>query len=140
MVALMAPRPDDTIVDPAFGTAGFLVGAGEHVRDHYADALSDQSVREHFDHRMFHGFDSDATMLRIGSMNMLMHGVENPDLRRKDSPAEEYGGDAGQYSLVLANPPFVDLAPSGPDLMFPSDKVDRLVILLDDIRANAMAV
>ncbi|MBK5218089.1 MAG: SAM-dependent DNA methyltransferase, partial [Propionibacteriales bacterium] len=106
MVALMAPRPDDVIVDPAAGTAGFLVGAGEYVRDNHADALGDPKVREHFDHRMFHGFDSDATMLRIGSMNMLMHGVENPDIRRQDSLAEEVGGDAGEYSLVLANPPF----------------------------------
>ena len=106
MVALMAPRPDDTIVDPAVGTAGFLVGAGEYVRDNHAEALGDPMVREHFDHRMFHGFDSDATMLRIGSMNMLMHGVENPDIRRQDSLAEEVGGDEGEYSLVLANPPF----------------------------------
>src|SRR5665811_1804360 len=106
MVALMAPRPDDVIVDPAAGTAGFLVGAGEYVRDNHADALGDPKVREHFDHRMFHGFDSDATMLRIGSMNMLMHGVENPDIRRQDSLAQEHQGDVGEYSLVLANPPF----------------------------------
>src|SRR5665811_92037 len=63
-------------------------------------------VSEHFDHRMFHGFDSDATMLRIGSMNMLMHGVENPDIRRQDSLAQEHQCDVGEYSLVLANPPF----------------------------------
>ena len=106
MVALMAPRPDDVIVDPAAGTAGFLVGAGEYVRDNHADALGDPKVREHFDHRMFHGFDSDATMLRIGSMNMLMHGVENPDIRRQDSLAQEHQCDVGEYSLVLANPPF----------------------------------
>src|SRR5665811_2018937 len=77
------------------------------IRDsNHADALGDPKVREHFDHRMFHGFDSDATMLRIGSMNMLMHGVENPDIRRQDSLAQEHQGDVGEYSLVLANPPF----------------------------------
>jgi len=55
---------------------------------------------------MFHGFDFDSTMLRIGSMNMLLHGVENPDIRYRDSLSESVGGDEDVYSLVLANPPF----------------------------------
>jgi len=55
---------------------------------------------------MFHGYDFDSTMLRIGSMNMLLHGVENPNIRYKDSLAEEHAGDEEQYTLVLANPPF----------------------------------
>ncbi len=106
MVALMKPTPTDVIVDPASGTSGFLVGAGEYLRDHHAKELADPKVLEHFNTGMFHGFDSDATMLRIGSMNMLMHGVENPDIRRQDSLAEEHTGDLNEYSLVLANPPF----------------------------------
>ena len=55
---------------------------------------------------MFHGFDFDATMLRIGAMNMTLHGVENPDIAYRDSLAEDHAADAGTYSLVLANPPF----------------------------------
>jgi 23S rRNA A1618 N6-methylase RlmF len=55
---------------------------------------------------MFHGFDFDATMLRIGSMNMLLHGVESPDIRYRDSLAQDHTEDAERYTLVLANPPF----------------------------------
>lgn len=85
MVAMTAPSPGDTILDPACGTCGFLVGAAQYLRNHHHDALLDQKVRYHFDHDMFHGYDFDNTMLRIGSMNMLLHGVEDPDVRYKDS-------------------------------------------------------
>src|SRR6186997_2185069 len=55
---------------------------------------------------MFHGFDFDSTMLRIGSMNMMLHGVENPDIRRRDSLAQDHADEEEKYTLVLANPPF----------------------------------
>lgn len=106
MVALTAPKPNDVICDPASGTCGFLVAAGEYLRDHHPDLLLDPAQREHFHHGMFHGFDFDNTMLRIGSMNMLLHGVENPDIRYRDSLAESAAGEAERYSLILANPPF----------------------------------
>lgn len=106
MVEMMAPQPGDTICDPACGTAGFLVAASEYVREQHPGALLDAAQREHFHHRMFHGFDFDSTMLRIGSMNMLMHGVENPDIRYRDSLSESDSDDAARYSLILANPPF----------------------------------
>ena len=106
MVNLTAPGPRDTICDPAAGTCGFLVGAGEYVRAHYPGVLTDPIQAEHFQRAMFHGYDFDATMLRIGSMNMLLHGVDNPDIRYRDSLAQENAGDAGAYSLILANPPF----------------------------------
>jgi type I restriction enzyme M protein len=105
-VELTAPRPDDLICDPACGTAGFLVAAGEYVREHHGEVLTDKKLREHFHREMFHGFDFDNTMLRIGSMNMLLHGVENPVITYRDSLAEEHGGKEEKYSLVLANPPF----------------------------------
>lgn len=104
MVDLMAPRPDDEIVDPACGTAGFLVAASEYVRQHHAEALLDATQRKHFHESMFHGYDFDQTMLRIGSMNMLMHGVEAPDIRYQDSLSG--GADVAKFSLILANPPF----------------------------------
>ncbi|MGH7034622.1 MAG: type I restriction-modification system subunit M [Stellaceae bacterium] len=106
MVELMAPKPDDVICDPACGTAGFLVAAGEVLRVRYSNLLLDAKQREHFHHRMFHGYDFDNTMLRIGSMNMLLHGVENPDIRYRDSLAEDHAGEEENYTLVLANPPF----------------------------------
>ncbi len=106
MVELTAPQPADTICDPACGTAGFLVAAGEYLREHHPNLLLDQSLSRHFHHEMFHGFDFDNTMLRIGSMNMLLHGVDSPDIRYRDSLAEDHAGEEEKYTLVLANPPF----------------------------------
>ena len=106
MVELTAPQPTDIICDPACGTAGFLVAAGEYLRERHPNILHDAKLREHFHQRMFHGFDFDNTMLRIGSMNMLLHGVENPDIRYRDSLAEDHAGEEEKYTLVLANPPF----------------------------------
>lgn len=106
MVEMMAPEPGDTIVDPASGTCGFLVAATEFMRKHHAADINSGTGAQHFHHHMFHGFDFDNTMLRIGSMNMLLHGVEQPDIRYRDSLAEANTGDADAYSLVLANPPF----------------------------------
>ena len=106
MVELTAPQPTDVICDPACGTAGFLVTAGEYLRERHPNILHDAKLREHFHHHMFHGFDFDNTMLRIGSMNMLLHGVENPDIRYRDSLAQDHAGEEEKYTLVLANPPF----------------------------------
>lgn len=106
MVELMAPTAKDDICDPACGTAGFLVAASEHLRREYPTMLLDAESNQHFHHSMFHGFDFDATMLRIGSMNMLLHGIEQPDIRYRDSLSDGASGDAELYSLILANPPF----------------------------------
>jgi type I restriction enzyme M protein len=106
MVHLMDPKPTDEICDPACGTAGFLTAASEYVRAQYPDVMRDAVQRTHFHSTMFHGYDFDNTMLRIGSMNMLMHGVERPDIRYRDSLSHSAGDDAGNYSLILTNPPF----------------------------------
>jgi type I restriction enzyme M protein len=106
MVELTAPQPSDVICDPACGTAGFLVVAGEYLRERHSALLHDAALRDHFHHGMFHGFDFDNTMLRIGSMNMLLHGVDNPDIRYRDSLAQDHAGEEEKYTLVLANPPF----------------------------------
>ncbi|WP_433687516.1 type I restriction-modification system subunit M [Micromonospora carbonacea] len=106
MVEMMAPTPADEICDPACGTAGFLVEASEYVRRAHPEALLDAKQREHFHGSMFHGFDFDGTMLRIGSMNMLLHGVESPDIHYRDSLAESVSDESEKYSLILANPPF----------------------------------
>jgi type I restriction enzyme M protein len=106
MVELTAPTTKDVICDPACGTAGFLVTAGEYLREHHPEILRNTKLKEHFHHQLFHGFDFDNTMLRIGSMNMLLHGVENPDIRYRDSLSEDHAGEEEKYTLVLANPPF----------------------------------
>jgi type I restriction enzyme M protein len=107
MVDMTAPTPKDVICDPACGTAGFLIAASEHLVEHHSDTIyKDPAARRRFNDHTFHGYDFDTTMLRIGSMNMLLHGVENPDIRYRDSLAETDDDDAERYSLVLANPPF----------------------------------
>ncbi|GAB2827566.1 class I SAM-dependent DNA methyltransferase [Streptomyces chlorus] len=106
MVEMTAPGPEDEICDPACGTAGFLVASAAYVSRTHNDALMGAEQRQHFNNSMFHGFDFDSTMLRIGSMNMLLHDVENPDIRFRDSLAESAAAEADKYSLILANPPF----------------------------------
>ena len=107
MVEMTAPTPKDVICDPACGTAGFLIAASEYLQKHHGDEIYRTAAsRRRFNEGTFHGFDFDPTMLRIGSMNMLLHGVENPDIRYKDSLAQSDQDDAERYSLVLANPPF----------------------------------
>jgi type I restriction enzyme M protein len=106
MVELTAPTAKDVICDPACGTGGFLVAAGEYLRTRHPEILRDAKLKKHFHEDAFHGFDFDNTMLRIGSMNMLLHGVENPDIRYRDSLGQDHAGEEEKYSLILANPPF----------------------------------
>ncbi len=106
MVEMMEPKPGDEICDPACGTAGFLVAAAEYIRERYDKALYDEAQRKHFHRSMFHGYDFDSIMLRIGSMNMLLHGIEPPDIRYRDSLSEGASEDSAKYTLILANPPF----------------------------------
>jgi type I restriction enzyme M protein len=106
MVELVAPTPTDVICDPAAGTCGFLVAAAEYLRHEHPEVMQDPKLRKHFHEEAFNGFDFDATMLRIGAMNMMLHGVESADITYRDSLAEDHTSDAGHYSVVLANPPF----------------------------------
>ncbi len=106
MVELTAPTPNDVLCDPAAGTCGFLMTAGEYLREHHPNLFADPKLNRHFHQELFHGFETDAAMLRIGSMNMLLHGVENPDVQRRDSLAQDHFGEDEKYTLVLANPPF----------------------------------
>lgn len=105
MVDMVQPNPGDTIIDPAMGSAGFLIEAQTYLRAHHSDLFMDDAQREHFNNTMFYGNDMDSTMLRIGAMNMMLHGVENPNISYRDSLSES-NTDEEKYSLVLANPPF----------------------------------
>jgi type I restriction enzyme M protein len=105
MVELMQPKVKDFICDPACGTAGFLVAAGEYIRQNQEIEYHSADNRDHVNGRLFNGFDFDTTMLRIGSMNMMMHGVENPHIMYKDSLSDS-NKESEEYTLILANPPF----------------------------------
>lgn len=106
MVELMSPKPDDVICDPACGTSGFLVSAGEYLKDTYKEEIFFNKVKkDHYMNHMFFGYDMDRTMLRIGAMNMMTHGVESPFIEYRDSLSDQ-NADKDKYSLILANPPF----------------------------------
>ena len=106
MVELMDPHADDKIADPAAGTAGFLVEAAEYLQTKKKDEIFyTKENKYYFNNEMFTGYDTDQTMLRIGAMNMLTHGVDNPNIDYHDSLSDQ-NADKDEYSLILANPPF----------------------------------
>ncbi|WP_422936280.1 type I restriction-modification system subunit M [Sinomonas sp. P47F7] len=106
MVAMIDPRPLESICDPASGTSGFLVQAGEHLRREHTGFLTNAKSLHFFHQEQFHGFDFDNTMLRIGAMNLLLHGVENPEVTYRDSLADLHSSEEEKYDIILANPPF----------------------------------
>ena len=106
MVDLMDPKADDVICDPACGTSGFLVAAGEYLKENYKEEIFFNKLKkDHYMNHMFHGYDMDRTMLRIGAMNMMTHGIDNPFIEYRDSLSDQ-NPDKEKYSLILANPPF----------------------------------
>jgi type I restriction enzyme M protein len=126
MVEMLEPKPTETIGDPACGTAGFLVGTMQYLLETYTSAKGKvkgengetiytgdllEPYRSHIQNGMFHGFDFDATMLRIASMNLMLHGVDNPDIHNQDTLSnsfpEKFSKQAnGGFDVILANPPF----------------------------------
>jgi type I restriction enzyme M protein len=106
MVELMKPQPDDIICDPACGTSGFLVTAGAYLKEKYKEEIFfNRQKKDHYMNHMFFGYDMDRTMLRIGAMNMMTHGVESPFIEYRDSLSDQ-NADKDKHSLILANPPF----------------------------------
>ena len=120
MVELMDPGAEDVICDPACGTSGFLVAAGEYLKEKKKQEIFfDRRNKDHYMNHMFHGYDMDRTMLRIGAMNMMTHGIENPFIEYRDSLSDQ-NPDRDKYSLILANPPFkgsLDADTVSPDLL-----------------------
>lgn len=131
---LVEPKLGHKIADPASGTAGFLLAAykyiiSEFTSDEYkqkddngfirgtlADKLDDQG-KKILNEQTFYGFDIDPTMIRIGLMNLMMHGITQPKIDYKDTLSKNYNED-NFYDVVMANPPFAgsmdkgDLNPS----------------------------
>ncbi len=131
MVELMKPTPEDVIVDPACGSAGFMVEAGECLRKNYKEMFNDIRKVEHFNNTMFYGFDIDQTMLRISAMNLMQHGIENPNIEYKNAIGEE-NEDKNKFTLVLANPPFkgsVDINTIAKDLLTVTNKSKKTELL-----------
>ena len=105
MVEMMQPTLSDSICDPAMGSAGFIVESAKYVQENHRSELLKKGNAEHYRNGLLHGFDTDTTMLRIGAMNLMLHGVENPDVEYKDSLSTD-NTDENKYTLCLANPPF----------------------------------
>ncbi len=106
MVDMVQPTLEDVVCDPSAGSCGFLTVTGEYLRQHYEKELYKDDVKEHFQNRMFMGMEFDPTMIRIGAMNMILHGIENPQLVDVDALSEANTGFEEKATLILANPPF----------------------------------
>lgn len=106
MVELMRPSPTHRVIDPASGTAGFLVAASEWTQRHHADELIEARLRQRYNESGLTGFDFDSTMVRIAAMNMFMHGFEDPNISYRDALQQIPNESQEAFDLVLANPPF----------------------------------
>ncbi len=105
MVELMEPTLKDTILDPAMGSAGFLLSSAAYINEHQGQELMQAEKLRYFKSSLFSGFDTDQSMLRIGAMNMMLHGVEEPHIAYQDSLSGD-NTERDHYSLIMANPPF----------------------------------
>jgi type I restriction enzyme M protein len=117
MVNLMKPTLDDMICDPAMGPAGFVMEAAHYIKEHEQEKLLNEMKLHLYKNEIFHGYDSDGTMMRIGCMNMMLHDVDQPQMKKCNSLSDD-NKDTNRYTLCLANPPFAgsldadDIAPS----------------------------
>ena len=136
MVELVAPTPKSIICDPACGTAGFLANAARYLEKHHKSAFLDGATLHHFNNGAFIGTDVDATMVRIAAMNLLLHGVENPDIKRANALATEFAFESEVCDVILANPPFAgsinesELAPNLKSATGGSKKTELLFLAL----------
>jgi type I restriction enzyme M protein len=135
MVEMMQPQPDDVICDPAAGTCGFLVGCAEYMHTHHPKAFMKKEFEEYFSTKMFMGMEFDPTMIRIGAMNMILHGIEEPVLKDVDALSEANSGFDNVVTLAMANPPFKgsldnDAVDTGVLRMVDSKKTELLFLAL----------
>lgn len=105
IVELMQPTINDNVLDPAMGSAGFLLSAINYVKEHQGDELLAPEKHEYFNDNFITGFDTDQKMLQIGAMNLMLHGVDNPKIKYQDSVSKD-NTERNAYSLIMANPPF----------------------------------
>lgn len=105
IVELMQPKLSDFILDPAMGSAGFLVESAQYISEKYPKELMRKDNAIHYKREMFTGYDTDQSMLRIGAMNMMLHGVDEPKISYLDSLSAK-NEERNKYTLIMANPPF----------------------------------
>ncbi|MCP4652096.1 MAG: N-6 DNA methylase, partial [Candidatus Omnitrophica bacterium] len=148
MCELVDPRLGESICDPACGTGGFLLGAYQHIltqhttknrvkkddngfqRGTFGDKLTSEKLWIQLKEKTFHGYDFDTTMVRIGLMNLLLHGISRPDLDYKDTLSKDYNED-NKYNVILANPPFkgsINKGDINENLKLPTTKTELLFV------------
>ncbi len=148
MCNLVGPKLGDTICDPACGTGGFLLGAFQYILTQHTskklrrknesgmeiglvgDKLTDERLWDELRNRTLYGFDFDTTMVRIGLMNLLLHGIEHPNLNYTDTLSKKYD-EKDRYDIALANPPFkgsIDKGDINEDLRLQTTKTELLFV------------
>lgn len=147
MAELVAPKYGQRIADPACGTGGFLLGAYQYmvtqldkkkdqleadedgfIRSSVCSLLTEER-RQNFEETI-HGFDIDVTMVRLGLMNLMMHGIDDPNIEYKDTLSKGYN-DESQYDIVMANPPFtgsIDKGDINENLKLSTTKTELLFV------------
>lgn len=132
MVELMKPKIGEKIIDPAMGTAGFLVSSSEYIKQNQTEDLLELSNKKQFNEEMFYGCDTDKTMTKIASMNLTLHGIDKPNLSIDSLLEKENAADfIEKFDLLLANPPFagsiVETATNGSILAISKTKKTELL-------------
>ncbi len=106
-VEMMKPKLGEKIIDPAMGTAGFLIESARYIQEHQKTELLNTSNKSTFNNDMFYGTDNDTTMARIGYMNCVLHNIKNPTITTDSLLEHDNAKDyLGKFDLVLQNPPF----------------------------------
>lgn len=158
---LVGPKLGDTICDPACGTGGFLLGAYHHIltqhtskehqktdqngltRGTLGDKLTDERQWTHLKEKTFYGYDMDESMVRIGLMNLMMHGIAHPNIEQKDTLSKKYD-ENNFYDVIMANPPFkgsIDKGDINESFKLPTTKTELLFInrIINSLRIGGRA-
>ena len=161
MCEIVDPKMLDLVCDPACGTGGFLLGAYQHILTHYtsknrlqkdengfmrgtlADKLTDERLWKQLKEETFYGYDFDSTMVRIGLMNLILHGISYPDITRRDTLSKNYNED-NKYQVILANPPFkgsIDEGDINESLSLDTTKTELLFVnrIINSLRIGGRA-
>ena len=158
---LVDPKLGDSICDPACGTGGFLLGAYQHILTQHTsdvhkktdengfvhglvgDKLTDARQWKHLKEKTFYGYDMDETMVRIGLMNLMMHGITHPNIEQKDTLSKKYDED-NFYDVIMANPPFkgsIDKGDINESFRLPTTKTELLFLnrIINSLRIGGRA-
>lgn len=161
MCELVAPKLPETVCDPACGTGGFLLGAYQYIltqhtskdqlfkdengfmRGTLGDKITDERLWKQLKDKTFYGYDFDSTMVRIGLMNLILHGIPYPSIDRKDTLSKKFNED-DRYDVILANPPFkgsIDKGDINENLSLKTTKTELLFVnrIVNSLRIGGRA-